>query len=582
MGYLGTLPKKLLTVVSLAFLVLSLALAQFGYLASGNMMFPEQPPMGIHITSSGLVEGTDKIQASGNTYTLTEDIEQSISILRDGVVLDGAGYTLRGSGSGVGVFLQERNRVTIKNLKIENFNYGIKMTWLSYGGSKSQGSISIEDNSLNGNKYGIAFFDNSAVTISGNRFEGNTYAAYSPSGVVFRDNQFSANDYCIHDDHAYNDVDPSNTVNDKPMYYWVGQQDKAVPSDAGWVTLKNCKNINVEGLNLDRCGDGLTFFNTSFSTVKGNLLTNNANGLRLFAQSDNNTIIDNTISGSSENGVSLSSASNNTILKNQIFNNAKDGIAIDYFSYNNTINQNQITANIEAGVGIKGVFQNVRITFPNFNSTNFPLQHASLTDNTVVSQNSISNNGMGMWIDNRESLTIVLNNITGNIGWGIKLEGSQRNNIIHHNNFVSNNIANATEQLQVCIAGFFNSTFNPKPNSTYTKPDIAFVAGDTNVWDNGREGNYWSDYLTRYPNASETGKTGVGDTPFYINENNIDQHPLLAPIDITNMEALLGPEGTQSSQTQEGTFLSTVIIGSVATVVVFGVGVVVYFRKNKS
>jgi len=49
------------------------------------------------------------------------------------------------------------------------------------------------------------------------------------------------------------------------------------------------------------------------------------------------------------------------------------------------------------------------------------------------------------------------------------------------------------------------------------------------IWDNGTSGNYWSDYLTRYPNASEIGNTGVGDTPFYINENNIDHYPLMEP-----------------------------------------------------
>jgi hypothetical protein len=52
------------------------------------------------------------------------------------------------------------------------------------------------------------------------------------------------------------------------------------------------------------------------------------------------------------------------------------------------------------------------------------------------------------------------------------------------------------------------------------------------IWDNGTVGNYWSDYLTRYPNASEIDGTGVGDTPFYINPNNIDNYPLMEPATI--------------------------------------------------
>jgi hypothetical protein len=37
-------------------------------------------------------------------------------------------------------------------------------------------------------------------------------------------------------------------------------------------------------------------------------------------------------------------------------------------------------------------------------------------------------------------------------------------------------------------------------------------------------GNYWSDYLTRYPNATET--DGVWNTPYVIDANNTDYYPL--------------------------------------------------------
>jgi hypothetical protein len=50
-----------------------------------------------------------------------------------------------------------------------------------------------------------------------------------------------------------------------------------------------------------------------------------------------------------------------------------------------------------------------------------------------------------------------------------------------------------------------------------------------NIWDDDYEGNYWGDYLTRYPNATEIPGTGTGNTPFVINENNVDNHPLLNP-----------------------------------------------------
>ncbi|MCW4002747.1 MAG: hypothetical protein NWE95_02405 [Candidatus Bathyarchaeota archaeon] len=72
------------------------------------------------------------------------------------------------------------------------------------------------------------------------------------------------------------------------------------------------------------------------------------------------------------------------------------------------------------------------------------------------------------------------------------------------------------------------------------------------LWDNGHVGNYWSNYTIKYPNASEVGNTGIGNTPYYIerglytsknypNQKNIDHYPLMHPwgapaVSIFNLE----------------------------------------------
>lgn len=70
----------------------------------------------IYINEDGTVEGTDKIQRNENVYTLTDDINSSISVLKDDVVLDGAGHIVKGLANGVA--LLHRNNVTVQNFTI--------------------------------------------------------------------------------------------------------------------------------------------------------------------------------------------------------------------------------------------------------------------------------------------------------------------------------------------------------------------------------------------------------------------------------------------------------------------------------
>jgi hypothetical protein len=48
-----------------------------------------------------------------------------------------------------------------------------------------------------------------------------------------------------------------------------------------------------------------------------------------------------------------------------------------------------------------------------------------------------------------------------------------------------------------------------------------------NIWDDGSRGNYWSDYLTKYPNATGVDSSGVWNTPYVIGTNNADHYPLM-------------------------------------------------------
>jgi hypothetical protein len=111
------------------------------------------------------------------------------------------------------------------------------------------------------------------------------------------------------------------------------------------------------------------------------------------------------------------------------------------------------------------------------------------------------------------------------------------------------------------------------------------------IWDNGSIGNYWSNYTTKYLNASEVGSSGIGDTPHFIdrgshttkdypNQKNIDHYPLMYPFDI---EKNIIAFPTPNPATQSEPFPTTLVIAaSVASAGIVAVGLLVYFKKRKA
>ena len=94
----------------------------------------EAQSINIYINSGGNIVGTNNIQRNGDLYVLTGNISGSLLVQKSNIILDGAGYTLEGYG-GTGIDLTnnlaeypspyEIRNVTVKNLRILNFNFSI-------------------------------------------------------------------------------------------------------------------------------------------------------------------------------------------------------------------------------------------------------------------------------------------------------------------------------------------------------------------------------------------------------------------------------------------------------------------------
>ncbi|HSQ49453.1 MAG TPA: NosD domain-containing protein, partial [Candidatus Deferrimicrobiaceae bacterium] len=132
--------------------------------------------------------------------------------------------------------------------------------------------------------------------------------------------------------------------------------------------------------------------------------------------------------------------------------------------------------------------------------------------NNYVFSNAISGCETGLSLFSAHYNQFYANNITGCTQTGVYLSISDFNNFFH-NNFV-NNAKQAQENHQLYWWGIQNETYY----------------SENNQWDNGKEGNFWSDYT-----GADTNGDGIGETPYAAYENYIDHYPLATPYDIGNV-----------------------------------------------
>lgn len=309
----------------------------------------------IYILSDGSIytstNVTVPIQRAGNIYTFTDNIDSYYFVVQcDNIVVDGAGYYLAGQGER-GVDLSSRNNVTIKNLQIVSNLYGIYL----YGASKN----TISGNTLVQNSYGVYLMEGSQNTIIGNNITNNAIGIniISSSKNILRDNKMSnVHNLAVYGSeasHFDNDIDDSNIVNGKKVYYLISESDLVINSvtfpDVGYLALVNCQNITVHHLELTGNGHGILLAYTTGSTIHKNQITDNYSGIGLFASSNNyistNNITDN------DRGIQFSNASNFNSVSANVITNSIDGIFL-FNSIQNTIILNNITNN-NVGIGLK-------------------------------------------------------------------------------------------------------------------------------------------------------------------------------------------------------------------------------------
>jgi parallel beta-helix repeat protein len=401
---------------------------------------------------------------------------------------------------------------------------------------------SINNNTLTNNEYGVELYYSESNLLRDNNMTDNRY-------------NFGVEGHLV--SHFIQDIDISNTVNEKPIYYWVNQHDRQFPANAGYIAAVNSTNITVANLSISNNVQGILFAYTANSTIEGNNVTKSQDGVGLY-YSDHNTIVLNSMT-ESFNGMDIRASNNNTIGNNTVWGNTFGIYA--YYSDNNAILSNSVTESYEDGIGLYYSDHNM-IAVNSVSDTLFGIDICA-SDSNTVNGNSVSEYAVGIYPYYSNNDIVINNKVSGwNSLAGIALTGAKYNiicgNEVAHNTFligagiylewssdnntiVQNKVSNNIYGVSIGYWGQYGLRDQDDNNMIYHNNLIgnteqALGLNSLNAWDDGYPsgGNYWSDYegtdLFGGPYQNFTRSDGIGDTPYPVDADNIDRFPYMIEI----------------------------------------------------
>ncbi len=452
--------------------------------------------------------GGDVPCACGDTViastTLTADLDCSgtgqhgLIIGSNDVIIDGDNHSITGGGSYNGIDNSSNyDNIIIKNFSnISNFNNGIYFS-NSASSTITNNTINLNNNGINlsylasstissnntasNTNYGINLVHSDANFITSNISSSNDYGLIldNSRSNILTNNTLNSNNVNIYiygiiglgtiNELAYdNNIDNTNLVDNKPIYYLYNESDQIydgdIIGDIGMFWCINCTNIIIKNATLSENNyAGIYLRNTTSSTVE-NIVANSNDSYGIYlANSPNDLLIDNT-TNLNDRGIYLSSSASST-LTNNIANSNKHGI---YFlnSASSTLNYNVINSNTYSGIYLNASVQNILMN----NTTNSNIYGIYLSNSASSTlTNNISNlNADGIYISSSASSTITNNTVNLNTGYGIYLMNSNNSTII--NNSINNNLNSLYDDQENTYSN--NYFFHNLNNKTLTFTDI--------------------------------------------------------------------------------------------------------------
>ncbi|WP_321428925.1 right-handed parallel beta-helix repeat-containing protein [uncultured Methanolobus sp.] len=393
------------------------------------------------------------------------------------------------SNYGIYLYYNSDNNTLTNNTAINNSDHGIR---LDYSASNT-----LTNNTASDNNYGILLYHSDSNTLTGNIMSQNDYNLYISGS--------SLTDYL-------NDIDTSNLVNSKPVYYLTNSSDAVVPSNAGVVYAINCTNVSMQDINITNEYGGVLFYETDNSTIENATISECYGGIGL-SYSASNTLTGNTANDNNY-GIILESSASNTLTGNTASNNSGRGIYLYSNSASNTLTGNTASNNSDYGIYLSSSASN------------------TLTDNTAM-----NNTRYGMYFSSSDNNTLTSNDANYNGRYGIYLSSSNNNTLT--DNVASYNTYTYIEPASMSVGSIvepMDISGGPATGIFIGYSDYNVLNGNTANYNEGSNGvlmasnsnavspnvDMGSDYscgfsLYRSENTTLTGNTAIGndDYEFY-------------------------------------------------------------------
>ena len=339
------------------------------------------------------------------------------------------------------VVLYEANNCSIIGNEINNLD-GIHLI--------NSANISVSNNILNNNYAGIWFYHSSNCIVTQNYLYNNKKGImlYKSINCTLTNNTMINNGIVLGGDSLKywntHEIDVTNTVNGKPVYYWKNIKGGIVPSGVGQVILANCSNVIIKNQNISNATVGIEIGFSNNCNIVNSILTKSVIGIEL--HNSTSCIIDECILNNNNISILLLNGKNCKIINSNILYSNITGILTLDSDANNISNCN-ISHNFQ-GIEINRASNNYVGYNIFYNNSEALLMESTWYDEIIkntfckntkgismswacfanISRNNFSNNDIAIFIYDSFNNSIFKNEIVSN-NYGILIKISTFNKI---------------------------------------------------------------------------------------------------------------------------------------------------------